>query len=109
MTKEPHSRLFSHYPLTQLAVAYSTGVLLASGFAFQTRWFLLTTGVCTLATAFTLVFQRLVFAHICLLVAFTSAGASLFVIQNTSAREGSLKLLFTEGVISDQTSVIVRG
>jgi competence protein ComEC len=102
MKKNPHVRLFSHYPLTQLAVAYSTGILLANFFPFKTRGLLITAGLCSLLS---FVLRKQNIAGPFLLLAFLFAGSSLSLLEHTQTPANSLKLLLTD----DEQSVLLTG
>src|SRR5262249_20247275 len=100
--KHPHIRIFSHYPLTQLAVAYSTGVLLANFFPFKTSWLLITAGLCSVL-GFAL--RKQTIAGPILLLAFLFTGSSLFSLEHTQTPANSLKLLLT----SNEQSFLLTG
>jgi competence protein ComEC len=102
MKKNPHIRLFSHYPLTQLAVAYSAGILLANFLHLKLSWLLITAGVCSLL-GFAL--RKQTIAGPCLLIAFLFMGSGLFEIERTQTPANSLKLVLT----GDERSVLLTG
>jgi competence protein ComEC len=109
MKKNPHARLFSHYPLLQLALAYSAGVIVSSTFTFQIKWLLLVTGACSLCVVASLALRKPRLCGVALLLAFMFAGATLCAVERNRTHEGSLKQLLTQDVIVDSQSVKLTG
>ncbi|HEY6806971.1 MAG TPA: ComEC/Rec2 family competence protein [Pyrinomonadaceae bacterium] len=103
MKQNPHIRLFSHYPLAQLAVAYSTGILLANFCNFKTSWFLTTAGLFSVLTFALRNHQKI--SGPFLLLAFLFIASGLFSIEHTRTPANSLRLLLTE----DEQSVLLTG
>ncbi len=109
MKTNPHIRLFSHYPLLQLALAYSAGVIFANSVHSTTNRYLLGTAVCSLISLVSFVFRRETTSGITLLLVFTFAGGCLLSLERTGRSQGGLKQLLDRRVINDEQSLILTG
>jgi hypothetical protein len=107
--QKPHARLFSHYPLMQLAVAYSAGVLVANVLTPSRSVPLILCAASSLLASAALFGKRLTLAGVALLSALFFAGASLATIQRTATPPDSLKQLLANGVIDEGQSLLLTG
>jgi len=104
----PHLRLFSHYPLAQLAIAFSCGIIASNHFP-HVHALLIICGVFSLAVVIALLKQYLFLAGILLLAAFVLVGALLATIERRPESNGSVKQLLLAGVIDDDEPLELVG
>jgi competence protein ComEC len=109
MKKNPHDRLFSHYPLLQLALAFAAGILFAHNFNFKTNFYLQSTAVCSVVAIVSFALRRGTISGHSLLLAFAFAGGCLLELETTAPPQGGVKQLLERKVISEEQSVILTG
>ncbi len=93
MKTNPHERLFSHYPLFQLAPAFAGGVYLSTYLITTSTLVLTACAVCTVVTLLMVVTKHPRPAGLALLSAMFFAGASLAVLEKSSSNSDDLKRL----------------
>ncbi len=90
----PPAEALARFPLFQLAVAFSGGVLVSTYFVVSIRWLIAAAVVLSLVALFTLVTNRKrVLATIMVMLAFSCTGASVATIENSPASLNQLKRL----------------
>ena len=107
--KKPHVPLFSHYPLLQLALAFTAGVLLASSLHLKLSVVLILFAVFSLSSLWGLVKAHLALAGVGVLAAIFSAGASLTVVQQRPDPPNGVKRLLIEKRINEASPVTLTG
>ena len=107
--KTPHQWLFSQYPLVQMAVAYSAGLLSSS--YLQPRLSIIVTlyAVCSAVAVVATLRKRIQFAGVSLLLAAFFAGSLLFTIQRGRNEAGSIKHLITEYRVAPDEVIELTG
>lgn len=109
MNVNPHIRLFSHYPLLQLAVAFASGVFVATTLNVS----LLSSVLPGVGFSFLVVFcwvkHSSTAAGLALLAAIFFAGATLSVIEKRESHPASLRRLLEEDVSIRKRSSIITG
>ena len=81
MKIDPHTRLFSHSPVFQLACLFCCGILFASPFLFAIRTYIVGSAFAATTTIVGLYFDRLKVAGLALLSALFFAGAALAALE----------------------------
>ena len=107
--QKPHARLFSHYPLMQLAVAYSAGVLAPNVFTLSRSIPLSLCAASSLLASAALFGKRLTVTGVALISAMFFAGASLAAIDRTATPPDSLKQLLANGAIDEGQPLLLTG
>ena len=87
----PHRASFSRQPLAQLAVIFSVGICLANYFPHHLVAWLIAGGVCSVVAVVAVLYRKLSFAGVALLVAIGCAGAALAVQERREERGGELR------------------
>ena len=109
MKQSPHDRLFSHFPLLQLAVAFSSGVLAASYAAVRLHILISIAATLSLLLIAAVIRKRLRFAGVLLLASFFLTGASLSLIQQQPPAANSIQQLLHDRSISEDQSLVLNG
>ena len=109
MKTKPHERLFSHYPLLQIALAFATGVYVASARLTTLTPFLLACLACSLFALLTLIAKRHSLAGVGLLAAMFFAGVSLAVIEQRPGAPNSLKQLLEKDTADGKQTLVLTG
>src|SRR5215204_2140256 len=109
MKTKPHERLFSHYPLLQIALAFATGVYIVSALVTAVRSLLLVCLVFSLFALLTFIAKRHRLAGAGLLAAMFFAGASLAVIDKRSNPQNSLKQLLESDAADGKKTLLLTG
>ena len=103
MKNVPHERLFSLYPLFQLALAFSAGIFIANTVHIKPVILITIAALASLLTLLMLLKHKLVVSGLALLFAFLVAGASLASIEQRKSTKGGLENAIDEG--SDTVSL----
>jgi competence protein ComEC len=109
MNKNPHNRLFSLYPLFQLALAYAAGVL-ATGLVSVRLGVAI--GLCafsSLLASALFTAGRLQFAGLLLLSSFFFAASSLTLVETRAKPANALKELLENGCVDEGQNVLLTG
>ena len=93
MNQTPHRNLFSHYPLFQLALAFSAGVFSANTVHLKLEIPIMLAATCSFLAVLTLFARRLSIAGMGLLSAFLFTGAVLCTVEKSASHSGTLKEL----------------
>lgn len=95
MNQTPHRNLFSHYPLFQLALAFSAGIFIANTVHLKLVIPIMLSATGSFLAVLMLLSKRLLIAAIALLSAFLFAGAALCSIEKGARHTGNLKEFVT--------------
>jgi competence protein ComEC len=88
----PHRSLFSHYPLAQLATAFSAGICAANYLPVDLRFALIVGAVCFLVVSLVFVIRRwLSVAGMALLLAFFFSGVTLALFEQRTGQSSGIK------------------
>ena len=87
----PHRSLFSQHPLTQLAVAFATGICAAYYFSWRLSVALAIGAVCSVLASALVLKKRVRTAGLILLVAMFFAGVTLALLERRVDESGELK------------------
>ncbi len=96
MKTDPHERLFSHYPLLQLALAFSAGVFISNKLSTPLGPFIVVCAVSSFIALIALARHRPGISGIALLTAMFFAGAALAIVERSAVRPESLKRFLDE-------------
>src|SRR5690242_5250039 len=109
MNRNPHKRLFSHYPLFQLSLAYSAGVGAANFVSIRSSVAMALCAASSLLVLALFVRGRHPYAGLPLLSSFFFAGVLLSTIESQGMPVNSLKQLLENGCVDDRQSVSLTG
>ena len=93
----PHQRLFSLYPLFQLALAFSAGIFTANTVHIKPVIVITVAALSSLLALLMLLKRKLVVSGLALLIAFLTAGASLASGEQRESTNGSLEIAIDAG------------
>ena len=109
MNRNPHKRLFSHYPLFQLSLAYSAGVGAANFVSIRSFVAMALCAVSSLLVLASFARRRHRYAGLLLFSSFLFAGVLLSTIENQAIPVNSLKQLLESGCVDERQSVLLTG
>ncbi|HEY5446095.1 MAG TPA: ComEC/Rec2 family competence protein, partial [Pyrinomonadaceae bacterium] len=109
MKKNPHSRLFSLYPLTQLASAYLAGVVVSHSITIKLLLPINACAVCSVGALALFARRKLKAAGLTILSAMFFAGLLLAIIEQRTTPTDSVKRFLDEGMIDPQKQVLLTG
>ena len=109
MKKDPHSRLFSLYPLAQLASACLAGVVVSHSITIKLTLPITAFAVCSVVALALFARQKLKASGCTILSAMFFAGLSLAIIEQGTTPTDSLKRLLDGGVLDQQRQVLLMG
>ena len=109
MKKNPHSRLFSLYPLTQLASACLAGVVVSQSITIKLTLPITACAVCSVGALALFARRKLKAAGLTILSAIFFAGLLLAIIEQRITPTDSVKRFLDEGMIDPQRQVLLTG
>src|SRR5687768_12832860 len=92
----PHRSLFSHYPLAQLAIAFSAGICAATYSPCGARFLLVAGAVCSLLSLVFVIKKWLPAAGVALLLAFFFSGVTLALFEQRAEQSSGIKKFLDE-------------
>lgn len=107
--KTPHRVLFSQYPLTQIAAAFASGIILANYFAPSLAISIFIGAILSVTSLIVLVKGSQCLSGIFLLLAMICAGASVALVDKGSIDHRALKSLLANGEIGEGEQVLLTG
>jgi len=109
MNNIPHRRLFSHYPLFQLSLAYVAGVTTASFVSTRSIFAIASCALSSLLVLTAFAKSKYQYAGFFLLSSFFFAGLALTVIEKQPILPNSLKQLHADGCLDDRQPALLTG
>src|SRR5688500_14312599 len=92
----PHRSLFSHYPLAQLAIAFSAGICAANYLPVGPRYFFAIGSACALLSLVSVIKRWLPAAGLALLLAFFFSGVTLALFEQRAEQSSGIKKFLDE-------------
>src|SRR5436309_1588552 len=109
MKQNPHGRLFSLYPLAQLALAFTAGVFISNVIVIKLAAPISFCAVCSLLAFVAFAKRKLWLSGLALLSAMFFAGASLAVIEKSTSPADSVKRLLLAGLVEEEEQLTLTG
>ena len=109
MNKNPHKRLFSHYPLFQLSLAYAVGVMTESFVSTRSFVAIVPCAMSSLLVLASFAKGKHQYAGLLLLSSLFFAGLSLSIIENQGMPVNALKQLLENGCVEDRQTESLTG
>lgn len=107
--KTPRRALFSQYPLIQIAVAYSFGILASYYLGSRLSLSIACAALSSAATLFLLVRNQVPFAGVTLFLSVFFCGGILLTFEDRAQQPDSLKRLLYENQLEQDTPVVLTG